>query len=117
MWLQGHTPRFSGIRPPQPAGCHSFSVDLSWVDGSHQEAAGAVTQRQSEMPLSWEDEIPPPPLHDTTGAGRASNTVLETFISPCFLKLAIIPTIIIVRIYNKRHNYSFRSLQLPSSHG
>lgn len=27
--------------------------------------------------------------------------VLETFISPCFLKLAIIPTIIIVRIYYK----------------
>lgn len=54
------------------------------------------------MPLSWEDEIPPScPLHDITGAAGAGNTVQETFITPSFLKLAIIPMISIVRIYYK----------------
>lgn len=54
------------------------------------------------MPLSWEDEIPPShPLHDITGAAGAGSTVQETFITPSFLKLAIIPMISIVRIYYK----------------
>lgn len=44
---------------------------------------------------------PQPCMTFITGAAGAGNTVRETFISPCFLKLAIIPMIIIVRIYNK----------------
>lgn len=60
-----------------------------------------MAQGQPEMPLSWEGEILPAPVHDITGAAGAGNTVLETFICPCFLKLAIIPVIIIVRIYYK----------------
>lgn len=70
--------------------------------GSHHGATGAVAQGQPEMPLSWEDEIPPPcPLHDITGAAGAGKTVQETFITPSFVKLAIIPMISIVRIYYK----------------
>lgn len=86
-----------------------------------------VAQRQPEMPLSWEDEIPPPGhLHDITGVAGACKTVQETFITPSFLKLAISPMISIVRIYHKdnttisdhchspalmdRHNYHPASL-------
>lgn len=115
-----------------PAGCcrFPFVCDLvhscPWlqVDSSHPGATDAVSQRQPEMPLSWEDGIPFP-LHDIAGAAGAGNTVLETFISPCFLKLAIIPTIIIVRIYyrdittvsdpcNSHTRFHPASLVLPS---
>lgn len=109
----------------------SFPIQVSGVappdKGSHHEVTGAVAQRQPEMPLSWEDEIPPPGhLHDITGVAGACKTVQETFITPSFLKLAISPMISIVRIYYKdnttisdhchspalmdRHNYHPASL-------
>lgn len=71
------------------------------VDGSQAGATASMAQGQTEMTLRWESEIPPAPVHDITGVAGAGNTVLETFISPCFLKLAIIPVIIIVRVYYK----------------
>ena len=40
-------------------------------------------------------------MHDITGAAGAGNAVLETCLSPCFLKLAIILMTTIVRIYYK----------------